>query len=85
MQVLCADNTKARILSSDGTWQPVPREQGSAPVNAQAVMLNEVQQDAARTAAPQSVPQTHSGVRALWDRAAARIRRSFSGKPGQQR
>ena len=85
MQVLCADNTKARILSSDGTWQPVPREQGSAPVNAQAVMLNEAQQDAARTAAPQSVPQTHSGVRALWDRAAARIRRSFSGKPGQQR
>ena len=49
IEVLCRDNTKARLIGSDGSLSPIPRPEGEAPVDAQAVFLQEALQEQAET------------------------------------
>lgn len=52
MDLQLADNVKARQLTSDGTWGPVPAAEGARPVNSQEVLLAEAcakAQEAAET------------------------------------
>ena len=62
IQVLCADNRKARLLQADGSYVSVPREEHAPEVDAQQVMMEEaVQQARQAQAQPACAPARRSG------------------------
>ena len=58
MQVQLADNVKARMLTSEGTWAAVPRAAGEKPFNSQEFLLARAYANAGneRTTAPVEKP-----------------------------
>ncbi len=77
MQVQLADNVKARMLTPEGTWTPVPRAEGDEPFNSQEFLLARAYANAGnkRTAAdikpPASLARAVSGFERVGEEAAA--------------
>ncbi|MEA4956009.1 MAG: polyphosphate kinase 1 [Pseudoflavonifractor sp.] len=62
IDMLCRDNVKARLIGPDGSWSPVPRLEGEAPVDAQAVFLQEALREQAEVSAvPPPAPPEKNG------------------------
>jgi len=62
IDVLCRDNVKARLIGPDGGWSPGPRLEGEAPVDAQAVFLQEALREQAEVSAvPPPAPPEENG------------------------
>ena len=74
MEVYCSDNVKARELQVDGSYLPMPREEGAPAVDAQEAFMAEAVRDAQSS---QSRPTAHgqhrpSPVRSLLSRLFSR-------------
>ena len=72
IQLFCADNVKARVLEPDGTYRPVPRQEGEPAVDCQAVLMAEAMEEADRAAGLAiSRRESHGPLKSLMDRLAS--------------
>lgn len=58
----CADNVKARNLQVDGSYVHVPRAEGAPPLDAQATLMKEVQDEISMTVGTPSSQKHNSGI-----------------------
>ena len=72
IQLFCADNVKARVLEPDGTYRPVPRQEGEPAVDCQAVLMAEAMEEADRAdGLAISRRESHGPLKSLMDRLAS--------------
>ena len=60
VELFCSDNVKARNMGPDGSYTPVPRQEGAPAVNAQAALMEQAVREA-RAVANAPAPQEKRG------------------------
>ena len=65
MDLQLADNVKARQLTFEGTWGPVPREEGAADVNCQEVLLVEAAERAHAAVQAEKTAKSETQIEAV--------------------
>ena len=62
VELYCSDNVKARVLQPDGSYTLVERPEGTPAVDAQAVLMEEAEQEALAAVQAPPVPERKQGL-----------------------